>query len=87
MGSVGEPRGGISPKIVVPLANMQKVETFVPIKASREEAATRCRSQQGFWLCQTGTLGSGLLVVVSMGGREPSSSHSLEKEGSTIDVP
>jgi hypothetical protein len=56
----------LSPKIVVPLADMQKVETFVPIKASWEEAATGSRGQQGFWFCQTRALGSRLLVVVSM---------------------
>src|ERR1700730_8003118 len=43
---------------------MQKVEAFIPIEASREEATTRCRSQQGLRLSQTGALGGACSVII-----------------------
>ena len=48
---------------------MQKVEAFIPIEASREEAATRCRSQQGFRFCQTGALGLASIAIVALSWR------------------
>ncbi len=43
---------------------MQKVEAFIPIEASREEATAWCCSQQGLRLCQTGTLDPTSSIII-----------------------
>jgi len=43
---------------------MQKMKAFIPIEASGEEAATRCRSQQGLRLGQMGTLAGTYFVII-----------------------